>query len=118
MSRTNLDGKPIKLVLEWLLNRDLKDADLASALGLAGATYSRHKDDDDYPNFAELEQLGDAFGLSGRMLQIAFGWRKLDELVLLDGDGMRQWIEQGGGNHKVRPGRPLSLSSGAARDGV
>ena len=116
MSRTNLDGKPIKRVR--LLNRNLKDADLASALGMPASNYSRHKHDDDYPNFAELEQLGAAFGLSARPLQIGFGWRGLDELVLLDGDEMRQWIEQGRGNHKGRPGRPLSLPSGAARDGV
>ena len=101
MSRTNLDGRPIKRVLEWLLNRDLADADLANALGLAAATYSRRKDSDDFPDFVELEKLAGAFGVSDRMLQIAFGWRGLDELVLLDERGMRQWILQGGGNHSV-----------------
>jgi hypothetical protein len=32
MARTNMDGKPIRRVLEWLLNRDLTDADMAAAL--------------------------------------------------------------------------------------
>jgi len=27
-----MDGKPIRRVLEWLLNRDLTDADMAAAL--------------------------------------------------------------------------------------
>jgi len=42
---TNRDGKDIKRVLEWLLNRDFTDADLAAALGAPPSNYSRHKDD-------------------------------------------------------------------------
>jgi hypothetical protein len=99
MSRTNLDGKSIKLVLQWLLNRDITDADLAAGLDIPPSNYSRHKDDDSYPSYEELQKLGGAFGISGRMLQIAFGLRGLDELMLLDDTEFRQWIEQGGGNH-------------------
>ncbi|HWT49134.1 MAG TPA: hypothetical protein VN255_11335 [Mycobacterium sp.] len=45
MVHTNRDGKDIKRVLEWLLNRDFTDADLAAALGAPPSNYSRHKDD-------------------------------------------------------------------------
>jgi hypothetical protein len=38
--------------------------------------------------------------MSDRMLQIAFGWRRLDELRLLDDEEMRPWILQGGDNHR------------------
>jgi hypothetical protein len=53
-----MDGKPIRRVLEWLLNRDLTDADMAAALDVHPSNYSRHKDDDDYPSFEELTTLG------------------------------------------------------------
>jgi hypothetical protein len=33
------------------------------------------------------------------MLQIAFGLLDTDALVLLDEDEMKQYLEQGGGNH-------------------
>jgi hypothetical protein len=41
--------EPIRRVLEWLLNRDLTDADMAAALDVHPSNYSRHKDDDGYP---------------------------------------------------------------------
>jgi hypothetical protein len=95
----NLDGQPIRRVLEWLLNREIKDADIAAALEVPASTYSRRKDDDDFPSYPDLDKLGAAFGLDARMLQIAFGWRQLDELSLLNEDGMRQYLRQGGGNY-------------------
>ena len=98
MPRTNMDGKPIRRVLEWLLNRDLTDADMAAALGVHPSNYSRHKDDDDYPSFEELATLGEHFHVSPRMLQIAFGLLDTDALVLLDEDEMKQYLEQSGGN--------------------
>jgi hypothetical protein len=69
---------------------------MASALNLAKATYSRRKDADDFPNYAELTALGEHFGLSPRVLQIAFGWRGEDELILLDIEEKRQYMEQVG----------------------
>jgi hypothetical protein len=45
MVRTNLDGKDIRRVLEWLPIRDLTDADPAAALGAPPSNYSRRKDD-------------------------------------------------------------------------
>ncbi|WP_242670371.1 hypothetical protein [Mycobacterium decipiens] len=93
-------------MVEWLLNRDVPDGEIAAALGLAKATYSRRKEADDFPNYAELIALGEHFGLSARVLQIAFGWRGEDELILLDVEEMRQYMEQAGvalfANERIR----------------
>ena len=105
MPRTNLDGKPIRRVLEWLLNRDLTNADMAAALDVHPSNYSRHKDDDDYPSFEELATLGEHFHVSPRMLQIAFGLLDTDALTLLDDDEMKQYLEQSGGNCMGRGGK-------------
>jgi hypothetical protein len=96
MARLNRANKDIRRVLEWLLNRDVPDTEIGTALGMPKATYSRRKEAVDYPNFAELTALGEHFGLSARVLQIAFGWRGEDELVLLDVDEMHQYMEQAG----------------------
>lgn len=106
MPRTNKAGRDLARVLEWLLNRDVPDGEIGSALNLAKATYSRRKEADDFPNYAELIAIGEAFNLSARVLQIAFGWRGEDELVLLDTEEMRQYMDQAGAalfaNERVR----------------
>ncbi len=106
MPRLTRAGKDLGRVLEWLLNRDVPDGEIASALKLAKATYSRRKDAEDFPSYAELIALGEHFGLSARVLQIAFGWRGEDELILLEMDEMRQYMEQAGfalfANERVR----------------
>ncbi|KZS85637.1 hypothetical protein B4U45_16060 [Mycobacterium persicum] len=106
MPRLNRAGKDLGRVLEWLLNRDVPDSEIGSALKLPKATYSRRKEADDFPDFAELIAVGEYFDLSPRVLQIAFGWRGEDELILLDIDEMRQYMEQAGvalfGNERIR----------------
>ncbi|ODR21070.1 hypothetical protein BHQ23_13740 [Mycobacterium gordonae] len=106
MPRTNKAGKDLRRVLEWLLNRDVPDGEIGAALDLAKATYSRRKEAADFPSYAELIAVGEAFGLSARVLQIAFGWRGEDELVLLDTDEIRQFMDQAGAalfaNERVR----------------
>jgi len=99
VSRLTWNHKPIRLVLSWLTNRDLTDADLAAALDTTPPTYSRHKDDDDFPSFEELGVLGEHFGVSPTVLQIAFGHRAPEEVVLLSGPELRQYLELGGANH-------------------
>jgi hypothetical protein len=94
--RLNRAGKAIGRVLEWLLNRDVPDGEIGSALNLPKATYSRRKDADDFPNYAELTTLGERFGISARVLQIAFGWRGEDELILLNVAEVRHYVEQAG----------------------
>jgi hypothetical protein len=94
--RLNGAGKGIGRVLEWLLNRDVPDGEIGSALNLPKATYSRRKDADDFPNYAELTALGERFGISARVLQIAFGWRGEDELILLNVAEVRHYVEQAG----------------------
>ena len=96
MPRLNQAGKDIRRVLEWLLNRDVPDTEIGSILGLSKATYSRRKDADDFPDFADLAVLGEALGVSPRVLQIAFGWRGMDELVLLTNKEGRQYLDQVG----------------------
>jgi hypothetical protein len=96
MPRLNRAGKDVGRVLEWLLNRDVPDGEIGSALNLAKATYSRRKDAADFPDFAELTLLGEYFGLSPRVLQIAFGWRGEDELILLDVEEIGQYVDQAG----------------------
>lgn len=97
MARTNQDGKDVKLVLEWLCRRRLPDGEMAAALDIPPTNYSRRKDDDGFPSFEELERFANHFGLDKRALQIAFGYLDRDALSLLDQDGMRQYVEQGGG---------------------
>jgi transcriptional regulator with XRE-family HTH domain len=96
MPRLNQAGKDIRRVLEWLLNRDVPDSEIGSILGLSKATYSRRKDADDFPNYAELTALGEALDISPRVLQIAFGWRGADELILLTVDEAHQYMDQVG----------------------
>lgn len=99
MSRTNFDGKPIRRVLSWLTNRDLTDSDLATALDMPTTTFSRRKDEDSFPSYEELTRFAMYFDLAQRPLQIAFGYRDLDDLVLLTDKGMQEYLEMGGGNH-------------------
>lgn len=122
MARTNADGKDVRRVLEWLLNRSLTEVELADAVGLKPATYNRNKDNDDFPTFEDLKRFGEAFGLRPRPLQIAFGHRGLDELEFLDDVELRQYLEQGGANHphpplfvEVRRGGGEDKNDGVAR---
>lgn len=97
--KTNRDGRDIKRVLEWLLRRRVVDAEIAKALGpMATATYSRRKEHDDFPTFEELEQIGDSFGLSAKVLQISFGYRGEDELILLNDEELAL-LPRPGGRH-------------------
>ncbi|KAA1250846.1 hypothetical protein F0Q45_07495, partial [Mycobacterium simiae] len=66
MPRRSRAGRDLGRVLEWLLNRDVPDSEIGSALKLPKATYSRRKDADDFPNFAELISVGEYFGVSPR----------------------------------------------------
>lgn len=99
MSHVNFDNKPIRRVLSWLTNRDLTDADLAFALDLPTTTFSRRKDEDNFPSFEEINILANHFGLDDKALQISFGHLDIDALILLDEKGMWQYLEQGGANH-------------------
>lgn len=97
MPRKNQDGKEIKLVLEWLCRRHFSDSELATALDIPPTNYGRRKDADDFPSYEELARFASYFGLSKRVLQIAFGLRDTEEIVLLSEDELRQYVEQGGG---------------------
>jgi len=112
MPRTNQDGKDIRLVVSWLCGRFISDAEMAEALGTPTTNYSRRKSDCDFPTFEELHKLADRFGLSALALQIAFGY--LDAgVVLLDDEGMRQYVQQGGGDTPNFPRRRELVNSAA-----
>jgi hypothetical protein len=97
MPRLNKDRKSLRAVLSYLTNTDVSDAEIARALDIAATTHQTRKHADDYPDFAELATIATHFGLSARVLQIAFGWRGEDELTLLNDEEMDQYIQQGGG---------------------
>lgn len=92
MARKNRDGNTIRRVLEYALRRGMTDAELAAALGMSPAKYSRHKDDDGFPSFEQLGQLADHFNLSATVLRYDFGYlgsQEFEELhsLLLEDDG-------------------------------
>lgn len=88
-------GRPIKLVLSWLINRELTDTEMAEALGVKKSYYSRHKDDENFPDFHDIEKLASHFGVDPIPLQISFGYRDAEEVILLDHEGLRQYLEIG-----------------------
>lgn len=73
MPRKTRDGKELKRVLQWHLNRDVTDAEIAVAISKPPATYSRYKDTSDFPSFEELRVIGEAFGVTPRWLHVQFG---------------------------------------------
>lgn len=115
--RTNQDGKDVKLVIGWLCGRNLADAEMALALDMPTSNYSRRKDADDFPTFEELGTLADHFKLNRLALQVAFGY--LDpNVVLMDNAGLRQYIEQGGGQAPFFPSRAKALKTKALVSGL
>lgn len=106
MPRTNRDGKDIKLVVGWLTGRSVSDAEMAEAIGIPTTTYSRNKDADEFPSFEELNSIARHFDLNALMLQVAFGYLDINT-VILDEEGMRQYVEQGGGDVPSLPTRQV-----------
>lgn len=84
MARRNKEGRPLKRVLEWKLNRDVRDVEIAAVLGKPPATFSRRKEAEDFPSFEELEKIGENFGINPRWLQVEFGYLDVAEV---DKDG-------------------------------
>jgi phage repressor protein C with HTH and peptisase S24 domain len=80
MARHGRGGRGLKRVLEWLLDRDVIDAEIAAALNRPPATYSRRKEAADFPTFEELDLIGPAFGINARWLQVEFGYLEIEEL--------------------------------------
>jgi hypothetical protein len=111
MSRKNREGRDLKRVLEWLLNRDVPDVEMAAAVNVSSSTFGRRKTEDDYPTFEELGLIGAHFDISARMLQIAFGHRGEDELVLLTPAEIAQYVKQGG----TLPDPSITVSDGSPK---
>jgi hypothetical protein len=78
--KRTMEDRTLKRFLEWTLNRDVTLAEIATALGKPGATFSRRKDDDVFPSYEELGLVGHHFGLSARWLHVEFGYIDKDEL--------------------------------------
>lgn len=96
MPRSNGVGKSIRSVLSWILDRNIEKQEMAVAIGVHPAVFSRRIREDDFPTFEELAQLGVHFQVPERVLQIAFGLRSEDEVVLLSDAEREVYIEQGG----------------------
>jgi hypothetical protein len=82
MPRQSKDGKGLKRVLQWILDRDVTDTQIASALNKPAATFHRRKDARDFPTWDELEVIGEHFGVNSRWLQVQFGYLRPGELVV------------------------------------
>lgn len=108
MPRTNQDGRDLHLVVSWLCRRVLTKKEMAAALGVPPQTYGPQSQRDSFPTYEQLQRTADHFGLSARVLQIAFGRRGMEEVAQLDDDEVRQYCEQGGvvKGHAPRRDRP------------
>ncbi|QDH91878.1 hypothetical protein SEA_PHRAPPUCCINO_40 [Mycobacterium phage Phrappuccino] len=80
MPKNSREGRGLKRVLEWVLDRDIVDAEIAGALNKPPATYSRRKDAADFPTYEELDQIGRHFGINPRWLQVEFGYLEVAEV--------------------------------------
>lgn len=80
MPRASREGRGLKRVLQWQLDRDVIDIEIANALGKPPTTYSRRKAAEDFPSFEELELIGPAFGINPRWLQVEFGYLEVAEI--------------------------------------
>jgi len=80
MPRQTRQGRSLKRVLEWVLNRDVLDIEIAAALGKPAATFSRRHRAPDFPTWEELEQIGEHFAINPRWLQVEFGFLEVAEV--------------------------------------
>lgn len=80
MTRTNREGRDLRRVLEYALNRDISDVEMAGALGMPTSTFGKRKRKSDFPTFEELTQLAVYFGLDALALQVDFGFIPEDAL--------------------------------------
>lgn len=105
---TNGYGNPIDSVISWLLKRPVADKEMAKAIKVSGPTYSRRKNDDNFPSFEELQLLGKHFDISPRVLQIAFGHLEDDVVSLLDEAELYDYRRVGGDvPHKTTRAREI-----------
>ncbi len=80
MPRLTRDGRPLKRLLEWALNRDVMDGEIATAIEKPLSTFSRYKHTKSFPSFEELEMIGEHFGINPRWLQVEFEFLGVDEV--------------------------------------
>lgn len=78
MSRLSRSGRSLKRWLEYQLDCDINDAEMAKALGVSPSTYSRRKDEDE--NGDMLVSVAEHFGLNRTALLVEFGMLDIDEL--------------------------------------
>ncbi len=80
MPRTDVNGRQLKALLDYLLDGEIDTKDLFDALGISSSTYYRRIKEADYPNAEELRSVSDRFGLSYPDLQIQFGLMSRQEV--------------------------------------
>lgn len=80
MPLTDRDGRTARQNVSRMLSRGVRDAEMASALGLSLSTYSRRKDRPDFPTYDELRKLAAHLGVDATILLIDFGYVDVDTL--------------------------------------
>lgn len=85
MPRTDQNGRELRQVLAYELNRAVTLRELFASLGISRNYYYTRVAQDDFPNAEECRRLGEHFGLNFIKLLITFGIT--DEGYILEGLG-------------------------------
>lgn len=104
MPRHDGNGRNLKAVLTYILNRAVSDHDICSAIGISrNSYYSRRREADDYPNAEECRLVAQYFGLNALELLVLFG--------LIENEAIERYAERYlAGKAADRFGRPAGLS--------
>ncbi len=80
MPITDRDGRTARQSVSRLLSRDVRDSEMAAALGLSLSTYSRRKDKPDFPTYGELRHIAERLGVDDTILLVDFGHIDVESL--------------------------------------
>jgi transcriptional regulator with XRE-family HTH domain len=74
MPTLDRDGRTARQAVSRLLSRGIRDSEMAAALDVSLSTFSRRKDKPDFPNYDELRQISEYFGVDDTILLVDFGY--------------------------------------------
>lgn len=103
MPRHDGNGRNLKAVLTYILNRAVTDNDICAAIGISRSYYhARRREADDYPNAEECRLVAEHFGLNPVELLVLFG--------LIDSEAVQRYAERYlVGKTADRFGRPMMV---------
>lgn len=103
MPRNDGNGRNLKAVLTYILNRAVTDNEISTAIGISKSYYlSRRREADDYPNAEECRVVAEHFGLNPVELLVLFG--------LIDSGAVHRYAERYlAGKTADRFGRPMAV---------